>query len=612
MKIQAFEQKEALIELLSNPPQDIAELASNELSKLGENLRSSRFPIVFAGRFSCGKSTLINRLFLDEDMLPSHVNPSTARNMEIRYGEKKRLLIVRNNLDSDCFSEQILEDIENPDMETIRDRTSHGGDDLDSFDSFTQFILELPNEKVLQQGVSIIDTVGTQDIDDKYVEQTMNSVREAAAVVFITDARQQLTDSEVDFLKAHLGNTPKRLFMVVNKTDARDEYQLKDIHQDVLDRTRKLYSESGIRADEQFFLTSAKTGEGLDELRTRLIRFIARDRVRELAQQSLETALALIAPVRGGLEDRIKNLTLKKEGNQEELIEKKRKLEQLESDWMEQEEQFVDQEEEVLEDSSDSLEKKLKGVKESIRNDLYGRKIDRQELARLLATETEAALNSIIKETQRKIRNLFKKRVGDLLLTNDHDKIRLVLNRLGLVEVAEMTTPVLGLGGAALASYGAYGVLSAASAAAAQTAGQSIVSAIWAVLAGGTGPSVAVMAAIPGALPLVAGGAALAGGAYFVNRVLKKYKSRKAQSLVEDYFNNLMKNGKKEFRKQIEAYLGNLKLKLQKDIEKQRIKIERDIDRMDVSRLDEEIKDFQKQERLLKDYEQRLKNLQFV
>jgi GTPase SAR1 family protein len=606
-----FQQKDKLIELLSAPPQEISETERAELSALSENLRSSKFPIVFAGRFSCGKSLLINRLFFDDDLLPSNINPSTAKNMEIRYGESRRLLIIRDNLDSEDLAGKVIETIENPDMAQIRDYTNHKGDDLDRFDRFTKFILELPNHEVLRKGVSIIDTVGTEDIDDKYVSQTVNSIRDAAAVVFITDARQQLTASEADFLRKNVGKTPKKLFLAANKSDGRDEEELKVIRQDLLKRSAELFSESDIRADDQIFLTSAKTGDGLDDLRKRLITFISKDRVLELVKQGAETALELIAPISAGLKERIQNLEQIKTGRIESLRDKKQKLEELEIKLKDEEVRFDDNEDELLAEAQDTLKHNLKYAKDAILNSLHQTRIDRQELAKMLAGDAKNALDDTVRDTQKEISRLFRKRLSRLMLENDHDKLSKTLNQLGLVEAAQMTAPALGIGGTAMIGTGAYGVASTAIAAAAGTAGQGALAAIWTSLVGGTGAGAAATAALPVAFPLIAGGIAVVGTAYAVNKMLKSFKSRKMITLVEDYFSTLL-NNKDQFKDSIKRELQRLKKKLLNEIIDKKSILEKDMLKDDPSEIENEIKTLKEKQIAVSKFEKRLKNFQIT
>ena len=49
-------------------------------------LREEVFTIAFIGRFSVGKSKLINCLFLGEEVLTVNLKPTTAQLMRIGYG----------------------------------------------------------------------------------------------------------------------------------------------------------------------------------------------------------------------------------------------------------------------------------------------------------------------------------------------------------------------------------------------------------------------------------------------------------------------------------------------------------------------------------------------
>lgn len=65
-----------------------SEEQQNFLSVERNELETGQFIIVIAGRFSAGKSLLINRAFLHADILPYKNAPTTCHPVHIVYGEK--------------------------------------------------------------------------------------------------------------------------------------------------------------------------------------------------------------------------------------------------------------------------------------------------------------------------------------------------------------------------------------------------------------------------------------------------------------------------------------------------------------------------------------------
>lgn len=607
IKTKAFENKEKLADLLGNPPERLVKESQDSLKHLAEGLRVGRFPIVFAGRFSCGKSLLINRLFLQEDLLPSNINPSTARNMVIRYGKRSRLFMQRDELESDRSTETETEVIENPIMEQIREYTNRQGKYLDDFG---RFILELPHEEILQQGVCLVDTVGTEDIDDKYVEQTINSIREAAAVIFITDARQQLPLSEAEFLKKQL-DTGKRLFLVANKIDAKENEEEREIiRQDVRERASKLFASSNIRADDRVFMVSAKTGDGLKELREGLIRFIARDRARELVEQAWEAAENLLVPAIKGLEEEIDNVRQKKTGNEAELEEKRQKLEQLQDGLQEQQQKIDMDEEGLLDFAQQEVGDQLKKARDQVLNQLYGHMIHRNELARLLATETQSALMSAGRAIQREIQTLFQRRLRKLMLTNDHEILENILKELGLVDAAQNIAPILKTGGIASMGWGGYVIASAAISGSAQAANAGF----WATLlvpiqslVGGTSAAgAAASTAAVGGFPLIVGGGAVLALAYAAHNVLKDVKSRKTKTLTLSYFDQLSLKVKADIRNQVTQQLQTFQEQLIEEVSDKRSNLENILRKLDPAELEQKLASLEEARQAITSYRQEL------
>jgi len=96
-----FDQKREILNLYQCMIDDKNHLFSenqiNELLQQKEQLEDEKFSIVVAGRFSAGKSLLINRAFLRDDILPYKNEPVTCHPVHIHYGDKCQL-ILRDNV----------------------------------------------------------------------------------------------------------------------------------------------------------------------------------------------------------------------------------------------------------------------------------------------------------------------------------------------------------------------------------------------------------------------------------------------------------------------------------------------------------------------------------
>ena len=250
-----------------------------------QRLRAEVFKIAFIGRFSVGKSQLINRLFLGEDVLTVNLKPTTAHLMRIGYGpqpalwllpsaeekpgeEEKREALVPPGGDVDAISA------------AIKHHTTHLGKPRSGDAGLFQ--LDWPNGLFFKDGVQLLDTIGTEDIDDRFIDETYAAIRQSDAVVMILSMLQPLTASEQRFIDQHLQGTGKKVFLVVNKADGRSPEGQREVLDDLRHRFSAHYRDSQVRAEDRIFHVSAKTGEGLDELRERLVRFVTDERLGEI------------------------------------------------------------------------------------------------------------------------------------------------------------------------------------------------------------------------------------------------------------------------------------------------------------------------------------------
>ena len=267
------------------PGSDEAELEA--LAGDAQRLRDEVFTIAFIGRFSVGKSKLINCLFLGEEVLTVNLKPTTAQLMRIGYGPQPALWLLHGEED-DTKKAGVAE----------REALVPPGGDVDAISAAIKlhtthlgkprrgdaglFQLDWPNGLFFKDGVQLLDTIGTEDIDDRFIDETYAAIRQSDAVVMILSMLQPLTASELRFIDQHLQGTGKKVFLVVNKADGRSPEGQREVLDDLRHRFSARYRDSQVRAEDRIFPVSAKTGEGLDELRERLVRFITDERLGEI------------------------------------------------------------------------------------------------------------------------------------------------------------------------------------------------------------------------------------------------------------------------------------------------------------------------------------------
>ena len=179
-------------------------LQLNDYGFLTRIINKTTFDIAVVGEFTSGKSTLINAL-LGIDLLPTLLEPTTARITYISYSENAQIILIMKNgirkvhpFDSSFLKSLIAEN--KPLVNEI---------------DYIEVLIDIP---LLKNSIRIIDTPGTNDTDEQRVAVTYGLLPEADAVVYVTI--HPVTSSNVEVYKEHiLGNKIKNIFFVLNKID---------------------------------------------------------------------------------------------------------------------------------------------------------------------------------------------------------------------------------------------------------------------------------------------------------------------------------------------------------------------------------------------------------
>ncbi len=168
-------------------------------------LAEDRFNLLVVGRFSRGKSTLMNAL-LGKDLLPTGIVPLTSVITTVRYGSRKRAVLHFNGraLSPEIPLAQLAE--------YVTQRSNPGNEK-----GLAYAEIELPVE-LLRRGLFFVDSPG---LGSSIVENTQTTERflpEADAFVLVTSFESPLSEEE-DRILRRIRLTNKKLFVLVNKQD---------------------------------------------------------------------------------------------------------------------------------------------------------------------------------------------------------------------------------------------------------------------------------------------------------------------------------------------------------------------------------------------------------
>ena len=199
----------------------LSDVKSNIVDSM-ENLNQDNFNLVVVGEFSRGKSTFINAL-LGKRVLPSATKPTTTVINKITTGEQiEYVLHFRDeNKAPEVISEEDFKQLvatSEPDFDNEVEVKEYN-EYLNYLSSIAYVNIKYPT-KLLEDGVEIIDTPGTNDLDQAREEITFEFIPKSDAAILVLSATQILSESEVAFLKERiLANDINKIFFVINAKD---------------------------------------------------------------------------------------------------------------------------------------------------------------------------------------------------------------------------------------------------------------------------------------------------------------------------------------------------------------------------------------------------------
>ena len=211
-----------------------------------------RFNLAVLGEFKRGKSTLVNAL-LGRSVLPTGVLPLTAVATVVAAGPRDRLVVE--------FGSGRIE--ERP-VGELADYVTEAGNPGNRL-GVELVRLELDHE-LLSAGVELVDTPGIGSIHSHNTEAAYAFLPRIDAALGVLDAGQPLTEAERRLFADATRRIP-RLLVVLNKIDHLEQCDRDAATEFVRSTLEGLVEQEGV----EVFAVSARHGDGLIQLRTRLL-----------------------------------------------------------------------------------------------------------------------------------------------------------------------------------------------------------------------------------------------------------------------------------------------------------------------------------------------------
>jgi hypothetical protein len=250
---------------------------ADELHDLFGRLAEDRFNLVVVGRFSRGKTSLMNAV-LGTGRLPTGIRPLTSVITTVTYGSSEKAVIR-----SACLG--IPEEIPLAALPQFITEEGNSGNHRGVGIAEVQLPIEL-----LRRGFYFIDTPG---LGSPIVENTRTTERflpQADAFVLVTSYEGPLSEEEVRFLRTAAA-AGQKVFIVINKQDIAAPVEREDALRYLREQLRGLLD----RRDLEIFSLSARDGlaakmhgdaslletSGIAAFENELVRFLVDEKSRE-------------------------------------------------------------------------------------------------------------------------------------------------------------------------------------------------------------------------------------------------------------------------------------------------------------------------------------------
>ncbi|WP_433172970.1 dynamin family protein [Actinoallomurus sp. CA-150999] len=305
--------------------------SSTWLSEAERALGRESFRVMVFGDFSSGKSTLINALLGEDDLLPTKENPTTAFTTVLRWGEVKRAELYRDLGNGGP---------EEPEQVTVGEfqrrvalRMDEDGEPLQS--PYSRGVVYLPFD-LLRSGVELIDSAGTNESAARE-RVTLSFLPQVDAIIFVTPAKGAFKKHDQDHYLEMLGKLGHQdVFFVVNQFDLiRKESDRKDVRL----RCQNIVGKYTRRQDRLFFTSASDALSAADDRRLQesgvpalmaaLSDFCINDRSRVKLLRPTEVLRLQVSGLRKKISDRRKMLERDADELQSELDAQRETRERL-------------------------------------------------------------------------------------------------------------------------------------------------------------------------------------------------------------------------------------------------------------------------------------------
>ena len=253
---------------------------AEQVAQLIDKLENNAMTVSIIAQFKRGKSSLSNAI-LEDTILPVGIVPITSAVTKVVYSEKKSAHVH--------FKNGAVEKVGLDELSRYISEQENKGNEL----GVEMVVLGAPSD-FLRDGMEFVDTPGVGSFHKNNTEAAYEYMKESDGVIFLLSVDSPINQIEIDFLR-NTNDFAGRFYFAVNKTDTVAPADL----QAYIDYCRMILCELMGTDDIKIFPVSAKTGEGIEELKTtvladcrsnaqQILEESAEKKLREIVSQSLK------------------------------------------------------------------------------------------------------------------------------------------------------------------------------------------------------------------------------------------------------------------------------------------------------------------------------------
>src|SRR5688572_1879757 len=194
---------------------------TGRLEAARDRLEDPAFHVLVVGEFKQGKSSLVNAL-LNAPVCPVDDDIATSAPTAVKWAEKPSAEVLFRPPEDSSEGERPEPEREGIDFERVHEYVTEAANP-ENERRVHSVEVGIPRQ-LLADGLVIVDTPGVGGLGSAHSSITIGALPMADAVIFVSDASQEFSGPELDFLKTARSMCPN-LLCVMTKTDFYPEWR---------------------------------------------------------------------------------------------------------------------------------------------------------------------------------------------------------------------------------------------------------------------------------------------------------------------------------------------------------------------------------------------------